>query len=87
VAYYAGPLAAHSGATVRDFHPLPFSLANLSEHLEHGQSNTAENLKYQSKPGLSCGMSSFLQCSVSGRTRSGEGVDDHINELETVIYG
>ena len=27
MAFFAGPLAAHSGATVRDFHPLPFSLA------------------------------------------------------------
>ena len=29
----AGPLAAYSGATVRDFHPLPFSLAVTGEHL------------------------------------------------------
>jgi hypothetical protein len=27
------PLAAHSGGTVRDFHPLPFSLASNDEHL------------------------------------------------------
>jgi hypothetical protein len=31
---FAGPLAAHSGATVREFHPLPFSLAPRREHLE-----------------------------------------------------
>jgi hypothetical protein len=29
----ADSLAAHSGATVRDFHPLPFSLAVSDEHL------------------------------------------------------
>jgi hypothetical protein len=33
VAYFAGRLAAHSGGTVRDFHPLPFSLAFDDEHL------------------------------------------------------
>src|ERR1700689_4075892 len=27
------PLAAYSGGTVRDFHPLPFSLASHDEHL------------------------------------------------------
>src|SRR5207247_2968317 len=30
---HASPLAAYSGATVRGFHPLPFSLANGCEHL------------------------------------------------------
>jgi len=34
VALVAGPLADHSGATVRDLHPLPFSLAVAGEHLE-----------------------------------------------------
>jgi hypothetical protein len=29
----ADPLAVHSGATVRDFHPLPFSPAVTGEHL------------------------------------------------------
>jgi hypothetical protein len=33
VVFVADPLAAHSGATVRDFHPLPFSLAVAGEHL------------------------------------------------------
>lgn len=33
VVLLAGPLAAHSGATARDFHPLPFSLAANGEHL------------------------------------------------------
>jgi hypothetical protein len=28
------PLAAYSGGTVRDFHPLPFSLASTGEHLK-----------------------------------------------------
>ena len=31
--YSAGSLAAHSGATVRDFHPLPFSPARRGENL------------------------------------------------------
>jgi hypothetical protein len=31
--FLADPLAAHSGATVRDFHPLPFSPAVAGEHL------------------------------------------------------
>ena len=34
VALVAGPLAVHSGATVRDLHPLSFSLAVTGEHLE-----------------------------------------------------
>ena len=33
VVVLAGSLAAHSGATARDFHPLPFSLAANGEHL------------------------------------------------------
>ena len=28
------PLAAYSGGTVRDLHPLPFSLASYDEHLK-----------------------------------------------------
>ncbi len=31
--FLADPLAAHSGATVRDSHPLPFSPAVAGEHL------------------------------------------------------
>ena len=31
--FVADPLAAHSGATVREFHPLPFSPAVTGEHL------------------------------------------------------
>ena len=34
VEFLADPLAAHSGATVRELHPLPFSLAVAGEHLE-----------------------------------------------------
>ena len=30
----AGPLSAYSGGTVRDFHPLPFSLILYDEYLE-----------------------------------------------------
>jgi len=33
VAKLAGPLAVHSGATVRDSHPLPFSPAPEGENL------------------------------------------------------
>jgi hypothetical protein len=33
----AGPLAAHSGATVRESHPLPFSLALKCEHLDQSE--------------------------------------------------
>ncbi len=34
VVFFCRPLAAHSGGTAREFHPLPFSLAFNDEHLE-----------------------------------------------------
>src|SRR5207244_5694258 len=44
----ASPLAAYSGATVRDFHPLPFSLANGCEHLRLKQADASKQREKRS---------------------------------------
>ena len=59
----ADPLAAHSGATVRDSHPLPFSLAVADEHL-------GPFYKYHT----ACGGSNFND-GEAGRALPADGVE------------